>query len=133
MQSFSHALDVVDQLLQRIPSEADTLLDLRLSLAKQTAAGDCIEAYFRLKKHLSGWHLKELEKLREMLEAHIQIEIVVQETQERSQRCLGLLQNNDLSDYCQEQMRQACLAHKEAKRILMGFSWNATALEKSAR
>lgn len=101
----------------------DTLLDMRLALMNEGEPGHCISAYFHLKKHLSGWYLKQLQTLRNMLEARIQIDIVLHDAQERQKACLALGENHTLEDYCQEQMHKIAMANKDSEHIHMRFSW----------
>ena len=110
-------------MIQGIPAQMDTLLDMRLALMQNGEPGHCISAYFHLKRQLSGWHLKQLHTLRDHLETRIQIEIVIHDAQERQQACLGLGDNHTLEDYCQEQMRQIALRNSKSEHIHMRFSW----------
>lgn len=119
----TRAFTCIDSLIERLPSQADTLLDIRLALMGQGEPGQCVTAYFKLTKALSAWHQKDLIELRSLLEAKIQIEIVIEESSQRRRACLALGNNHDLSDYCQEQMKQAALVHKKSSRIYMGFCW----------
>jgi hypothetical protein len=85
--------------------------------------GSCVAGYFQLKKSLSAWHDTQLQPLKELLESHIQIEIVIQETQERRNACLAIGNNSDLENYCEEKMSQIASKHNNSKNIRMGFSW----------
>jgi len=101
----------------------DTLLDIRLSITKQIEPGLCISAYFKLTKSLSGWHRDNLSKLRSLLESKIQLEITLEESNRRSRTCLNLGNNQNLSLYCEQQMKSVSRQNKEATKIHMGFCW----------
>jgi hypothetical protein len=123
VKQHTEAISHIDNMIQNIPDQMDTLLDMRLALMNQGEPGHCISAYFHLKKHLSGWYLKQLHTLRDLLETRIQIEIVIHDAQERKNACLALGENHTLEDYCQEQMRQIALQNKDSEHIHMRFSW----------
>ncbi|MFC4992886.1 hypothetical protein [Rubritalea tangerina] len=123
MKHSNDAIHYLDSLIQACPDQMDTLLDMRLSLMHNDEPGACVAGYFKLKRQLSAWYDSKLNTLRDHLESRIQIEIVIQETQERRNACLALGNNHDLEDYCEDQMRQIALEHKEAQHIRLRFSW----------
>ncbi|GAA5494617.1 hypothetical protein SAMN02745181_3104 [Rubritalea squalenifaciens DSM 18772] len=117
------ACTCIDRLIAKVPAQADALLDIRLAMTGHGEPGQCVAAYFKLTKTLSGWHRQDLEELRSLLENRIQIEIVVEESNHRSRSCLSLGNNHDLSLYCEEKMKMAALQNKQSNRIFMGFCW----------
>jgi len=118
-----NAIEVIDQLLVKIPSEYDTLLDMRLTLMSRTEPGVCIKSYFKLKRQLSDWHLSSLELIKDALEISIQIEITLLEKDERQRTCLGLNESTDISTYCEEKMKSVARSFKENKDIILAFRW----------
>jgi len=117
-------MNVIDELIAKIPSHMDTLLDIRLAMMGKAEPGLCVTSYFKLTKTLSGWHKDQLEKLRSVLETSIQLEIVVEEMNIRRRECLSLADTPDINDFCQNQMKKAALTNKDASRIYLGFCWS---------
>lgn len=120
-------IGLIDSLIKKIPSQADLLLDMRLALSAQAEPGFWVTSYFKLSKQLSGWYRKDLDELRDLLESSIQLEIVIEESRERSRQCLKLGANHDLQDYCEDQMKRVSLHFREATHIMMGFCWSEAA------
>lgn len=118
--------DVIDDLIPKIPSHLDTLLDIRLAMMGKAEPGSCVTSYFKLSKALSGWHEETLRSLRSVLETSIQLEIVVEEMNIRRRECLDLGDTPDINDFCQSQMKKAALTNKSASRIHLGFCWSGT-------
>jgi len=117
------AISIIDKLLIKIPSEYDTLLDMRLTLMSRIEPGVCISNYFKLKRQLSDWYLPSLELIKDALEVSIQIEITLLEQNQRQRTCLGLDEATDISSYCEEKMKAVANNYKENKEIVLAFRW----------
>lgn len=129
MNSHRHEdyIKLIDSLIKKIPSQADLLLDMRLAVHETTEPGFWVKSYFNLSKQLSGWYHDELKSLRQLLETHIQLEVVLEQSKKRARCCLGLGSSRDLYDYCEDQMRRVSLHFKDAHHIKMGFCWSEAA------
>ncbi len=122
MNRTERAIEAIDRLLTKDLGVDNLLLDTRLHLVRREEPGICVANYFRLRRQLSDWHAKDLKALRGALEHGIALEVIA--SNERMRRCLGLGDEHEFEDYCQETMKRTALEFHDAEQIKMSFCWS---------